>query len=312
MGSETHLTLNTGALMPRIGLGTWKAEPGAVGDAVTYALTDAGYRHIDCAAIYGNEKEIGLAFEKVFSSGKLRRDDVFVTSKLWNSMHAKDAVRSACEATLADLRLDYLDLYLMHWGIATPPDDAPGARDLDEDGIQILEKISARETWEAMQELVKAGLVKAIGVANFTAPMLIDLLSYASIPPAMNQVELHPYFQQTRLVEFCRHYDISVTAYSPLGRPGALNDDSARIIDDPVIRAIATAHGKTPSQVILRWGIQRDTTVIPKSTRPERIRENAGVFDFSLSEADMTAIAGLERNLRLVDPYEWGKIPYFS
>lgn len=308
MGSSTdHLILRTGASIPLVGLGTWKSAPDEAGQAVEHALTKSGYRHIDCAPIYGNEKEIGEAFGKVFGEGSLRRADVFVTSKLWDTEHAREDVRVACEATLRDLGLDYLDLYLMHWGIAEPK----GGHTYDESGHLVVEKVSIRETWEAMEELVGAGLVKAIGVANFTAPLLLDLFSYAKVQPAVNQIELHPYLQQTRLVEFCQRLGVVVTAYSPLARPG-YEEMSERLVDEEVIRTIASAHGKTPAQVLLRWGIQRNTIVIPKSTRPERIKENIGIFDFELSEGDMREIAKLERGLRIVDPYQWGQVPYFD
>ena len=305
--SGTNLKLRTGAPMPMVGLGTWKSASSEAGQAVEYALTKCGYRHIDCAAIYGNEKEIGAAFDEVFRTGTLPREKVFITSKLWDSEHARADVRAACEATLRDLRLDYLDLYLMHWGIAEPK----GGHMYDENGYLVVEKVSIRDTWEAMEELAHAGLVKAIGVANFTAPLLLDLFSYARIQPAVNQIEMHPYLQQTRLLDFCQRLGMVVTAYSPLARPG-YEEMSARLVDEKVIHEIASAHGKTPAQVLLRWGIQRNTVVIPKSSHPKRIQENIAVFDFELSESDMRAIAGLERGLRIVDPYQWGQIPYFD
>jgi diketogulonate reductase-like aldo/keto reductase len=221
---------------------------------------------------------------------------------------------------LSDLKLEYLDLYLMHWSIAIPPNDAPPSNpagrwteQLDEQGVLITEKVSIRETWEAMEELVEAGLVKAIGVANFAAPMLNDLLSYATILPAVNQIELHPYLQQTELIEFCRYNNIAVTAYSPLGSPGNYrNKGFPVLVEDEVIKRIATSHGKTPAQVLIRWGVQRGTIVIPKSVTPERIQENLDVYDFSLSAPEMEEIAGLDRKLRFVDPYVWWKIPYFG
>ena len=308
MTLDTKIVLNTGAPMPMIGLGTWKSAKDKVGQAVGYALVEAGYRHIDCASVYGNEKEIGESLAAVFENGVVPRGDVFITSKLWNSAHKKDAVLVACKKTLSDLKLDYLDLYLMHWATATPGGDSEV---VDENGILITEKVPIRETWEAMEDLVQSGLVKAIGVANFTAPLVCDLLSYARIPPSVNQIELHPYFQQSRLLEFLTSRNIAVTAYSPLGRPG--NDDmGARLIEDETIVRIARAHKKTPAQALLRWGIQRNTVVIPKSTYPERIKENIDVFDFELSNNNMDAIGELERGLRLVDPYFWGKIPYFD
>lgn len=302
------ITLNTGASMPLVGLGTWKSDTGEVGRAVEFAL-EAGYRHIDCAAAYLNESEVGESLSNVFKQGQLKREDVFVTSKLWNMAHKAEDVRPRCEATLRDLKLDYLDLYLMHWGTAT----SESQREVDENGVLRLQNIPVRETWEAMQELVQAGLVKSIGVANFTVAMLIDLLTYAKLKPAMNQVELHPYLQQRRLVEFCQYRNIAVTAYSPLGSPGNFALSGAPLLrEDLVIKNIGEAHGKTPAQVLIRWAIERNTVAIPKSVHKERIEENINVFDFKLSPEDMKAIEGLERNLRFVDPYQWGKIPYFD
>ena len=317
MKAIPYLTLNTGAPIPVLGLGTWKSQPTEVGQAVTYALTEGGYNHIDCAWIYGNEKEIGESFKKVFEGGKVKRDEVFVTSKLWSSFHAKKNVAPACKETLENLKLDHLDLYLMHWGIATPPGEL---EPLDKDGVLITENVSIRETWEEMEGLVSAGLVKAIGVSNFTAPMIVDLLSYAKIPPAVNQIELHPYLQQTRLVEFCQRKGITLTAYSPLGRPGAPaprpflegKNSEGRLVDEKIITDIAARRKKTPPQVLLRWGIQRNTVVIPKSVTPARIQENIDIFDFELSEEEMQAIATLDRKQRFVDLYAWSKIPYFD
>lgn len=296
--------------MPLLGLGTWNAAKDKVGAAVKYALVDAGYSHIDCAHIYANEKEVGAAFHEVFSSGARKREDVFITSKLWNDDHAKGDVLNACKQTLADLQLDYLDLYLMHFGVASPiglGDEPPGP-----DGILIPANIPVRETWEAMEELVKLGLVKAIGVSNFTAPMLVDLLTYAKIVPAMNQIELHPYLQQPKLVEFCRARHIPVTAYSPLGSQEEMNNGKAPLLKDPVIASIAATHGKSPAQILLRWGIERGMPVIPKSTSPEHITANAEIFSFELTQEDRQQIEKLERGLRYIEPGEWWKIPYFG
>lgn len=318
--SDRHIILNTGAPMPIIGLGTWKSEPNKVGKAVEYALSEADYKHIDCAAIYLNEKEIGKAFKKVFSGGKVKREDVFVTSKLWNSEHVKADVLAACKKTLADLQLDYLDLYLVHWGVATPPEEGhmqhnARGEPVDANGVLVTTTIPLRETWGAMEALVKAGLVRAIGVANFTAPMLIDLLAYAKIPPAMNQVELHPYLQQSRLIDFCHERGIAMTAYSPLGTPGRVREHSKNepiILDDAAIVAIARRHEVSPAQVIIRWGMQRKTVVIPKSITPDRIKSNIDVFHFVLSQDEMDSIATLDKKRRYVEPWEWWKIPYFD
>lgn len=312
-----EITLNTGAKMPVLGLGTWKSAPGIVGEAVRAALEECGYRHIDCAAIYGNEPEVGEAFTNVFSKKQIKREEVFVTSKLWNNMHRADEVEVACKKSLSDLKLDYLDLYLMHWGVATIPDrpDQPAnqrGEPLNKDGVLELTSASIRETWEAMEKLVKQGLVKAIGVANFTGIMLTDLLTYAKIKPAMNQVELHPYNQQQRLVDFCKYNDIAVTGYSPLGSPGNAKQDAPNLLADELILKLSKQYKKTSAQILVRWAIQRGTVTIPKSTHAERLKENIDVFDFALVEADMKEIAGLERRYRFVDPYDWWKIPYFD
>ncbi|MEK9156809.1 MAG: aldo/keto reductase [Patescibacteria group bacterium] len=305
-----HIILNTDAKMPLLGLGTWNAKKDRVGDAVEEALTKFGYSHIDCAWVYENEKEVGEKFHRVFSSEARKREDVFITSKLWNDNHKKEHVVEACKKTLADLQLDYLDLYLMHFGVASP--HGLGIEPLDANGMLITEKVSVRETWEAMEELVNLGLVKAVGVSNFTAPMLVDLLTYAKIIPAVNQIELHPYLQQNKLIEFCRAHGIAVTAYSPLGSQTDMNNDKPALLEDVVVRNIAKRHGKIPAQILLRFGIERNTVVIPKSTSSEHLKENAQIFDFELSANDSSELAKLERGLRYVDPYEWWKIPYFE
>lgn len=302
------IKLNSGYDMPVIGLGTWKSEPSKAGEAVRYAILEAGYTHIDGAYIYGNEPELGLVYREIFQS--LKREDVFITSKLWNTKHAKNQVVQACKQTLHDLSLEYLDLYLMHWGVAFQAGD--NDKPIDREGRALLEPISVRETWEAMENLVDLGLVKSIGVANFDSPMIVDLLTYARIKPAINQIELHPYNSQSDLVGYCQRLGIVVTAYSPLGRQGVNTYNIPRLHDDPAIQTIATKYGKTLAQILIRWAIQRGTVVIPKSVTPSRIQENISVFDFELSESDMAELDSLDRGLRYVDPSsDWG-IPYFQ
>lgn len=307
---SNHIVLNNGVQMPVMGLGTWNAGRDEVGTALDYALSQCGYRHIDCAAVYHNELEIGDSLNFIFKKGIVRREDVFVTSKLWNTNHAQANVIKACKKTLHDLKLNYLDLYLMHFGIAIKhgEEDEP----LDKNGYVVTEKVSLRETWEAMQNLVREGLVKTIGVANFTAPMLLDLLSYTKISPSVNQIELHPYLQQQALVEFCKYKNIAVTAYSPLGTPGGLGAKDPVLLGDKAIQEIAQSHQKTTAQVLVRWALQRNTIAIPKSTNPEHIKTNIDVFDFELSGSELEAIKTLDRKYRFVNPADWWRLPYFD
>lgn len=299
------IKLNSGFEMPILGLGTWRSEPKKAAAAVEYALTKAMYTHIDCAAIYKNEAEIGAAFEKSFQKG-IRREDIFITSKLWNTMHEANDVEQACKQTLTDLKLDYLDLYLMHWGVAFPKEESGTT---NKNGIASLAKVSVQQSWEAMQSLVHKGLVKSIGVSNFTTLAILDMLTYAQILPAVNQIEVHPHNSQTDLVEFLQKIDIAVTAYSPLGSPG---NKTSNILDEKIIKELASKYGKTPAQVAIRWAIQRGTIVIPKSVTLDRIKENSEVFDFELSLDEKAQIDSLNQNKRYINPLEWWGIPYFN
>ncbi|MDT0677540.1 aldo/keto reductase [Autumnicola musiva] len=294
------LNFKNGDEMPAIGLGTWKSKKGKVGEAVKIALNN-GYRHIDCAATYGNEAEVGEAFSDIFSEGKLKREEVWVTSKLWNDSHKKEDVIPALKKTLKDLQLDYLDLYLIHWPVAFKK--GTGFPENDED-FYSLEEVPVIETWEAMLEAKKQGLVKHIGVSNFSMMKLKDLMKKTNETPEMNQVELHPYLQQKELLEFCSSNNINVTAFSPLGsgdRADSMKaDNEPSLLENKTITKIAKKHGASAGQVLIRWSELRGTAVIPKSTNENRIIENLQSTGVQLDEDDLKEIALLDRHFRYV------------
>ncbi|MBL7473641.1 aldo/keto reductase [Robertkochia sediminum] len=293
--------LNDQLEIPAIGLGTWKSAPGEVGQAVIEAIR-SGYRHIDCAAIYGNEKEIGEALKTVFDQGDVTREELWITSKLWNNAHQKDRVLPALQTTLKDLQLEYLDLYLVHWPVAFKP-EVTGAEKA-EDYLR-PEECPVEETWSAMEEAVAQGLTKSIGVSNFSVKKLNHLLKHSTIKPSMNQVELHPYLSQNDLLEFCAQHHIAITAYSPLGsgdRPKNMKkENEPALLQNETINTIARAHKCTPAQVLIAWHLHRNCVAIPKSTNNTRIEQNAASEHISLTEDDMKAIGDLNIPYRYVD-----------
>ena len=310
----TYATLASGNRMPWVGLGVWKLSPDETPGMVSRAI-ELGYRHIDCACDYGNEPAVGEGIKIAGRSarkGKLR-DELWVTSKLWNNYHAAEHVRPAAERTLRDLGLDYLDLYLIHFPIALEfvPFDLrypPGwfADPSNPKGGMHAVPVPLAETWQAMEKLVQAGLVRNIGVCNYGVSLLRDLQSYASIRPAVLQVEMHPFLCQEKLLRFCKQEKIVVTAFSPLGAGSYVELGMAgtkdSVLSHAVVQAAAGRHGKTPAQIVLRWGVQRGTAVIPKTSRPQRLAENLDVFGFELSAEEMRSISALDQHRRFNDP----------
>jgi methylglyoxal/glyoxal reductase len=264
-----------GTSIPRLGLGVFRSGSGdATRNAVRWAL-EAGYRHIDTAAAYGNEREVG---EAVRASG-IPRDEVFLTTKLWRDDHSYDAALRAFEASLQRLGVDAIDLYLVHW--PTPE--------------------TRVETWRAMEEIHRSGRCRAIGVSNFTADHLTQLANDAQILPAVNQVELHPFLQQRDLVAHCTAHDIAVEAWAPLTK--------GQRLDEPVLGAVAAETGRTVAQVLIRWSLQKGFIVLPKSSNEVRIRENASVFDFALTADQMARIDTLEDDYRTAPGWDPTKVP---
>ena len=298
-------SLVSGSTMPGLGLGTWKSDRGVVGAAIKAAI-DIGYRHIDCAHIYGNEKEIGETLAQIFQDGTVKRDNLFITSKLWNTEHDPANVEPALKVTLSDLGLECLDLYLIHWPVLQKKDEDGGYMALDDiRGYMALDEIPIAETWKAMEKCVDMGLVKDIGVSNFSVKKLKFLLTTARIKPSVNQVERHPYFQNPELLNFCNANGILVTAYSPLGsgdRPFHSDDEEKPILNDKTIAEIAKKHQVTPAQVLLQWALACGTAAIPKSTKEHRLKENfEAATAFQLDAQDLDAIAAIDKHRRYLD-----------
>jgi len=298
--------------IPKVGFGLWKVPQDQCADVV-YEAIKKGYRHLDSASDYGNEVEVGEGIKRAIDDGLCTREDLWVTSKLWNTHHAQEHVKPALEKTLADLQLEYLDLYLIHFPIALayvpfekrypaewlydPEADKPCMKPA---------KVPLIETWQAMEPLIEAGLTKQIGVCNYNSGLMHDLLSYAKIKPAMLQIESHPYLTQEPLLRLCQQNDIPVTAFSPLGALSYVELDMAgqqdSVLQQQVVIDAAQRLGKTPAQVVLRWGVQRGTAIIPKTSKAERMTENLSIFDFELTDQEMAAISNLNANKRFNDP----------
>ncbi|VIO94331.1 Uncharacterized protein BM_BM6484 [Brugia malayi] len=303
--------LNSGYYIPSVGLGTWLSKPGQVGKALKIALNN-GYRHIDCAHVYQNQIELGEALAEVFKESSLKRADVFVTSKIWNTFHSYEMAKKDIDIILGELRLDYLDLCLIHWpqGYEESGEFFPKRPDGEK---MKYSNIDYLDTWRAMEEYVKLKKIRSIGLSNFNHKQILRVINNCTIKPAVLQVELHPYFQQLKLYSFCQEYGIVMTAYSPLANPAMpfRKATDAVLLDDPVILKLAEVYHKSSAQVVLRWGIQRGLVVIPKSVTEKRIIENVKIFDFELKPDDMALINGLDKNWRILGLSRDADHPFF-
>ena len=286
---ETSVRLSSSAAQPMVGLGTWQAPKGQVREAVKAAL-EGGYVHLDCAAAYANEEEVGEALADAFARGVARRDDLFITSKLWNDRRRPADVRAGLHQTLKDLRLEYLDLYLIHWPVCW----RRGTLMQDDADASIL------ECWRELERCVDEGLIRSIGVSNFSEAKLEELIRDARIKPAVNQIESHPLLPNTELVRWCQSNGVAVTAYSPLAQGG-------KVFADETVVSIAAKHGVTPAQVLLRWNVERGVVVIPKSVTPARIAQNADVFGFGLDADDMRRMESLDADTTTT-PSPWSDV----
>jgi diketogulonate reductase-like aldo/keto reductase len=269
--------LNNGVLIPQLGLGVWQAQDGNEVEMAVTAAIDAGYRLIDTAAAYGNEAGVGQAIKK----SAVAREELFITTKLWNADQGYDATLKAFDRSIKLLGLDYVDMYLIHWPMPT--------------------KNLYVDTWKAMEELYDQGKIKALGVCNFQIAHLDNLAAHATVRPVVNQIELHPYFPQSELRQYAKDHNILIESWSPIGGSGGAGGRTSTevsLLDQPVLSEIGKKYSKTPAQVVIRWHIQNDLIVIPKSVRPDRIKENINVFDFELTDQDMQSIDTLQTGKR--------------
>ena len=300
-----YLTFDNGDKMPSLGLGTWKSAKGEVYTAVKTAI-EIGYRHFDCALVYGNEQEIGQAFADAMKEGTVKREELWITSKLWNNSHEKQYILPSINTTLKDLQLDYLDLYLIHWPVALKREVAYPQTGED---MLSLTAIPLSETWAEMILLKEMGLTRHIGVSNFSTKKITEIAQATGILPEVNQLEMHPFLQQSAMLDFCHSKGIHLTGYCPLGsadRPAnRIVDGEPKLFENLAIRELALAKGCSPAQIMLAWAVNRGTSVIPKSVNPQRLAENLAAADIELTPQEMEIMRGLDLHYRYIKGNFW-------
>jgi aldehyde reductase len=291
------LKLSTGYTIPIFGLGTWKSKPGEVYEAVKNAIT-VGYRHIDCALVYGNEAEVGKAITESINEGTVTREQLFITSKLWNTFHSPELVVPSLKKSLTDLGITYLDMYLIHWPMGYQEGGELFPKDSNDKTL--FSTVDFVDTWKGMEQAVSLGLVRSIGMSNFNKRQIERIWEAATIKPSNLQVECHPYLNQSKLLAYCKEKGIVMTGYSPLGspdRPWAKPDDP-KLLDNEKLIALGKKYNKSPAQIVLKWLVTRGVAAIPKTVSKHRLVENASIFDFSLSPEDMEFINTFDVNGR--------------
>ncbi|XP_053572217.1 aldo-keto reductase family 1 member C15-like [Bombina bombina] len=314
---DSYVVLNDGHKMPVVGFGTYAPEKfdKSLAEEATKVAIEVGYRHIDCAFIYGNEQEVGRAVKEKIADGTVKRDDLFYTGKLWSTFQLPSMVRPALERSLKDLQLDYMDLFIIHTPLEFKPGDDVYPR--DENGRFIYNNTDIRDTWKAMEECKAAGLVRSIGVSNFSCRQLELILNMPGLKykPVCNQVECHMYLNQSKLLAFCKSQDIVLVAYAVLGSSrdeNWVNQNSPFLLEDPVLNTMAKKYHRTPAQVAIRHMLQRGVVVLAKSFTPARIKENFQVFEFHLGDEDMKTLDSLNTNSPYVEVFRLKDHPKYS
>jgi alcohol dehydrogenase (NADP+) len=300
-----YFEFENGDKIPMLGLGTWKSDKGVVYQAIRKSI-EIGYRHFDCAYLYGNEKEIGDALSDAMKAGDVLREELWITSKLWNNRHKKHQVEPAFDITLKDLQCDYLDLYLIHWPVVVVDDLS-----FPTDGSHLvsLQEVPLSETWESMQNLKSTGKVKHLGVSNFSIKKMDEIWNSTGIKPEVNQIEMHPFLQQKNIKKYADKNHILLTAYAPLGsadRPATrITPGEPNLFHDPVINALSQETGASLAQVMLAWAVNYGVSVIPKSVNEVRLKENLEAADIEFSSEQMDRMASIDLNSRYIKGDFW-------